>query len=118
MAAVTTWTGREANALRQALRMSVAGFAEHLGAARRTVAKWSSQGDKIHLRADMQAALDTVLARATPDVRERFEAMAKRVPAVHGRIPRRCPSPTRTSILAQAAFTTSTRTATCGAEIS
>jgi hypothetical protein len=77
MAAVTTWTGREANALRQALRMSVTGFAEHLGAARRTVAKWSSQGDKIHLRADMQAALDTVLARATPDVRERFEALMK-----------------------------------------
>lgn len=77
MAAVTTWTGREANALRQALRMSVAGFAEHLGAARRTVAKWSSQGDKIHLRADMQAALDTVLARATPDVRERFEALVR-----------------------------------------
>ncbi|PWU56071.1 hypothetical protein DLJ47_07440 [Micromonospora sp. S4605] len=77
MAAVTTWTGREANALRRALRMSVTGFAEHLGAARRTVAKWSSQGDKIYLRADMQAALDTVLARATPDVRERFEALVR-----------------------------------------
>ncbi|MFG1955672.1 hypothetical protein [Micromonospora sp. NPDC048830] len=75
MAAVTTWTGREANALRQALRMSVTNFAEHLGAARRTVAKWSSQGEKVHLRADMQAALDTVLARATADVRERFEAL-------------------------------------------
>ncbi|PSK62369.1 hypothetical protein B0E53_05730 [Micromonospora sp. MH33] len=77
MAAVTTWTGREANALRRALRMSVTSFAEHLGAARRTVAKWSSQGDKIYLRADMQAALDTVLARATPDVRERFEALVR-----------------------------------------
>ncbi|MEV1331174.1 hypothetical protein AB0J20_16535 [Micromonospora costi] len=77
MAAVTTWTGREANALRRALRMSVTGFAEHLGAARRTVAKWSSQGDKVRLRADMQAALDTVLARATPDVRERFETLVR-----------------------------------------
>ncbi|OZV82911.1 hypothetical protein CA850_05155 [Micromonospora echinospora] len=75
MAPVTTWTGREANALRQALRMSVTAFAEHLGAARRTVAKWSSQGDRILPRADMQAALDTVLARATSDVRERFEAL-------------------------------------------
>ncbi|TCB95663.1 hypothetical protein E0H26_19625 [Micromonospora zingiberis] len=75
MAAVTTWTGREANALRKALRMSVTAFAEHLGAARRTVAKWSSRGDKVLPRADMQAALDTVLARATPDVRERFEAL-------------------------------------------
>ncbi|WP_446213032.1 hypothetical protein [Micromonospora sp. IBSANI012] len=77
MAAVPTWTGREANALRQALRMSVTGFAEHLGAARRTVAKWSSQGNKVHLRADMQAALDTVLARTTPDVRERFAALVR-----------------------------------------
>ncbi|WP_433532751.1 hypothetical protein ACQPYA_12535 [Micromonospora sp. CA-263727] len=75
MAPVTTWTGREANALRNALRMSVTAFAEHLGAARRTVAKWSSQGDKVLPRADMQAALDTVLARATPDARERFEAL-------------------------------------------
>ncbi|MDG4792834.1 hypothetical protein [Micromonospora sp. WMMD1082] len=75
MAAVTTWTGRDANALRKALRMSVTAFAEHLGAARRTVAKWSSQGYKVIPRADMQAALDTVLARATPDVRERFEAL-------------------------------------------
>ncbi|MBX7268666.1 hypothetical protein KIF24_23350 [Micromonospora sp. Llam7] len=75
MAPVTTWTGREANALRNALRMSVTAFAEHLGAARRTVAKWSSQGGKVLPRADMQAALDTVLARATPDARERFEAL-------------------------------------------
>ncbi|MEU4716199.1 hypothetical protein AB0F73_21470 [Micromonospora purpureochromogenes] len=66
MAAVTTWTGREANALRQALRMSVTGFAEHLGAARRTVAKWSSQGNKVHLRADMQAALDLPTAGCSP----------------------------------------------------
>ncbi|MFF0719356.1 hypothetical protein [Micromonospora sp. NPDC003816] len=75
MAPVTTWTGREANALRNALRMSVTAFAEHLGAARRTVAKWSSQGDRILLRADMQAALDTVLTRATPEARERFGAL-------------------------------------------
>lgn len=75
MAMVTTWTGRDANALRSALRMSVTAFAEHLGAARRTVAKWSSQGDKVLPRADMQAALDTVLSRAKPEVRERFEAL-------------------------------------------
>lgn len=75
MATVTTWTGRDANALRHALRMSMTGFAEHLGAARRTVAKWSSQGDKVLPRADMQAALDTVLSRATPEARARFEAL-------------------------------------------
>ncbi|MEV0427162.1 hypothetical protein [Micromonospora sp. NPDC050495] len=75
MATVTTWTGQDANALRNALRMSVTAFAEHLGVARRTVAKWSSQGDKVLPRADMQAALDTVLSRAAPEVRERFEAL-------------------------------------------
>ncbi|PMR61902.1 hypothetical protein C1A38_06350 [Verrucosispora sp. ts21] len=75
MATVTTWTGQDANALRNALRMSVTAFAEHLGVARRTVAKWSSRGDKVLPRADMQAALDTVLSRATPEVRERFEAL-------------------------------------------
>ncbi len=75
MATVTTWTGQDANALRNALRMSVTAFAEHLGAARRTVAKWSSQGEQVLPRADMQAALDTVLSRATPEVRERFEAL-------------------------------------------
>ncbi|MFD2763382.1 hypothetical protein [Micromonospora eburnea] len=75
MATVTTWTGQDATALRNALRMSVTAFAEHLGAARRTVAKWSSQGSNVLPRADMQAALDTVLARATPEVRERFEAL-------------------------------------------
>ncbi|MGX7672994.1 hypothetical protein [Plantactinospora sp. DSM 117369] len=75
MATVTNWTGQDANALRRALRMSVTGFAEYLGAARRTVAKWSSQGETIQLRADMQTALDTVLARAAPDVLERFEAL-------------------------------------------
>ncbi|WP_434739289.1 hypothetical protein [Micromonospora sp. SH-82] len=75
MAPVTTWTGREATALRQALRMSVTAFAEHLGAARRTVAKWSSQGGSVVPRADMQAALDTVLTRATPDEQGRFNAL-------------------------------------------
>ncbi|WFE96692.1 hypothetical protein [Micromonospora sp. WMMD987] len=75
MTPITTWTGRDATALRQAARMSVTAFAEHLGAARRTVAKWSSQGDNVLPRADMQAALDTVLTRATPEVRERFAAL-------------------------------------------
>lgn len=75
MTTLTTWTGRDANALRHALRMSMTGFAEHLGAARRTVAKWSSQGDKVLPRADMQAALDTVLSRAAPEARARFEVL-------------------------------------------
>ncbi|MFY1632823.1 hypothetical protein ACN27F_05955 [Solwaraspora sp. WMMB335] len=72
MTTVSAWTGWEANALRKALRMSVTDFAEHLGAARRTVAKWSSRGRDIQLRAEMQAALDTVLAQASAEARQRF----------------------------------------------
>lgn len=72
MSTVSTWTGWEANALRKALRMSVTEFAAHVGVARRTAAKWSSQGRDIVLRAEMQAALDTVLVRSGVDVRERF----------------------------------------------
>lgn len=75
MTTVTTWSGWEASALRKALRMSGADFAEHLGVARRTVAKWSSRGRDIHLRTEMQAALDTALARASPEARERFERL-------------------------------------------
>ncbi|WP_213456029.1 hypothetical protein [Rhizomonospora bruguierae] len=75
MTTVVMWTGWEANALRKALRMSVTDFAEHLGAARRTVATWSSRGRGVQLRADMQAALDTVLMRAAPEVKERFEKL-------------------------------------------
>ena len=75
MTTITTWTGWEANALRKALRMSVTDFAEHLGVARRTAAKWSSRGSDIQLRTQMQAALDTVLGRAPADVRERFEQL-------------------------------------------
>ena len=75
MATVTTWTGLEANALRHALRMSVTDFAAHLGAARRTVVKWGSRGVGIRPCHEMQLALDTVLVRASDDVRERFEDM-------------------------------------------
>ncbi|GAB1691898.1 hypothetical protein [Krasilnikovia sp. M28-CT-15] len=88
MTTVTTWTGWEANALRKALRMSVTDFAEHVGAARRTVAKWSCRGRDIQLRPEMQAALDTVLGRAPEETQERFAQLrlagvdAASVPAV------------------------------------
>ena len=44
---VTVWSGRETLALRTALRMTVEAFAEHLGVAVRTVAKWEALGPKI-----------------------------------------------------------------------
>ncbi|GAA2018694.1 hypothetical protein GCM10009839_13630 [Catenulispora yoronensis] len=76
MAEVRSWTGLEALALRKALRDSVRGFAERLGVAPRTVGKWGQLLASTTPYPDTQAILDTVLARAEPEVRLRFEAMA------------------------------------------
>jgi len=55
--------------------MSVHAFAEHLGVSDRMVSKWEAGGDEIYPRAGNQAALDTSLAMAGPEVRARFERM-------------------------------------------
>ncbi|MCX4764136.1 hypothetical protein OG562_24885 [Streptomyces sp. NBC_01275] len=75
MVSVQQWTGREASALRAALRMSTRAFAEHLGVALRTVAKWESLGAETQPRPDTQAILDTALARADGAAHARFEAV-------------------------------------------
>lgn len=72
MATVSVWTGREARALRLALRMSVRGFAECLGVAVRTVTKWETGRVAIRPRPDSQAILDTVLSRADTEAQARF----------------------------------------------
>ena len=64
MTAVGSWTGREARALRQALRLSVRAFAEHLDVAPRTVSKWEQLGQATRPYPDQQALLDTALDRA------------------------------------------------------
>ncbi|MER6572303.1 hypothetical protein ABT288_40565 [Streptomyces sp. NPDC001093] len=75
MVSVQQWTGREASALRAALRMSTRAFAEHLGVALRTVAKWESLGAETQPRPDTQAILDTALARADSATQARFETL-------------------------------------------
>ncbi|WP_328830845.1 hypothetical protein OHT77_25860 [Streptomyces sp. NBC_00252] len=75
MVGVRQWTGREASVLRAALRMSMRAFAEHLGVALRTVAKWESLGAETQPRPDTQAILDTALARADAAAHARFEAV-------------------------------------------
>lgn len=77
---VVSWTGVEARALRLATRMTVETFAERLGAGVRTVANWESRGASISPQPDMQAALDTLLARASADVHDRFRLMIEAVP--------------------------------------
>ncbi|MFJ9898535.1 helix-turn-helix domain-containing protein [Streptomyces sp. NPDC091280] len=75
MVSVRQWTGREASVLRAALRMSMRAFAEHLGVALRTVAKWESLGAETQPRPDTQAILDTALARADAAAHAWFEAV-------------------------------------------
>lgn len=78
------WSGRETRALREALRMSVRGFAAHLGVSDRTVSKWEAGGEQLTPLPDSQALLDTALERAGAAVQERFrDALSDpRVPRV------------------------------------
>jgi hypothetical protein len=73
---VEVWTGRHAQALRLALRMTNEGFAAHLGTAVRTVAKWNSTPDLVPVT-ELQRALDTALARSADDARQRFSELAR-----------------------------------------
>ncbi|WP_411574222.1 NB-ARC domain-containing protein [Streptomyces fradiae] len=72
MATVQRWTGREARALRLAMRRSVRGFASYLSVSDRTVSNWEARGEEIVLAPDSQALLDTALERSDTGVRKRF----------------------------------------------
>ncbi|GAA4009999.1 hypothetical protein GCM10022247_35180 [Allokutzneria multivorans] len=72
--AVAKWTGREARALRDVLRMNADVFAEHLGIGPRAVSEWDRRGSDIVPRFEMQSALDTALAQATEAERHAFYA--------------------------------------------
>lgn len=69
---IVKWSGVEARALRLARRMSVRQFARHLGFNDAAVANWESRGSEARLRHHTQEVLDTDLARAPDDVRQRF----------------------------------------------
>ncbi|MDT0459373.1 SUMF1/EgtB/PvdO family nonheme iron enzyme [Streptomyces sp. DSM 41527] len=69
---VARWTGREINALREAMRKTVRGFAAAIGVSDRMVSKWEKGGENITPRPGNQAALDTLLTRSGLEVQERF----------------------------------------------
>lgn len=73
MTAVRAWTGREACALRAAMRLSIRDFAELLGVGFRTATKWQARGDDVCLRPGTQSVLDTALERASDEARARLE---------------------------------------------
>lgn len=61
MQVISSWTGRHADALRQALRMTNESFADYLGVAVRTVAYWRQRPDTIpqqHMQEILDAALE------------------------------------------------------------
>jgi hypothetical protein len=68
---ITQWTGREARALRLALRMTYIEFAAYLGVGERTVAYWHTRPWMVPVP-ELQRALDTVLDRAPAPARERL----------------------------------------------
>lgn len=82
---VRQWTGREANELRCAARMSVRSFAEYLGVSARAVSRWAKLGSDTVPRPHMQAILDTALARADEPTQRRFDAFLTRTDAQHTR---------------------------------
>lgn len=75
MASVARWSGREAKALRRALRLSIRDFAASLGIGIRTVTKWEALDADTTPRPHMQAILDTTLAQANADAKLRFELL-------------------------------------------
>lgn len=74
MDVVTGWTGRTASALQAALRMSNVDFARHLDIGLRTVQDWHDDPG-LRPRPEKQGLLDSALAMASPDVRERFAVL-------------------------------------------
>ncbi|MGW4214503.1 transcriptional regulator [Lentzea sp. NPDC004789] len=65
------WTGADACALQDALRLSQEGFADHLGVHWRTVGNWHKKPSS-RPKSELQQALDTALERAPDEVKARF----------------------------------------------
>jgi transcriptional regulator with XRE-family HTH domain len=78
--AVDRWSGRETRILRGALRLSVRAFAEDLGVSPRTVSKWEAGGSAHHPCSELQAALDTMLRRASEEDQSRFTRGIEQAP--------------------------------------
>jgi tetratricopeptide (TPR) repeat protein len=79
MQVIATWTGGDADLLRQSLRMTNESFAEYLGVAVRTVANWRKQPEIIPKPA-IQETLDAALERAPDRAKAQFTLLAE-----HGR---------------------------------
>lgn len=77
MDVIDIWTGRHANALLKAMRLSNERFADRLGIGVRTVAKWNAHPE-LEPTPELQQVLDTVLSQAPSDVKARFALILAR----------------------------------------
>ncbi|MFF7577541.1 hypothetical protein ACFZBE_21565 [Streptomyces sp. NPDC008061] len=73
---ITRWTGRHAYALQRAYRKTNEQFAEQLGVASRTVARWHCD-DPVFPRNEIQQVLDLALAGASVAVKARFVELTR-----------------------------------------
>ena len=80
MQVVAKWTGTSADALREALRMTIEQFAVELGAVPRTVSGWREHPER-NPRPAIQEALDALLERASDRAKAQFAALAGAAPA-------------------------------------
>ena len=71
MQVIAQWTGGQADALRQALRMTNESFAGHLGVAVRTVAYWRNRPGMTP-QPQMQDVLDAALEQAPDHAKAQF----------------------------------------------
>lgn len=79
MDVVSTWTGRTACLLQQAMRMTNEAFADRLGISERTVSRWHANPGMTH-RTEVQQILDIAYREAGEEVQRRF-ALLVRPPA-------------------------------------
>lgn len=68
---IFTWHGKEANALRLALRMTQEQFSEFLGPSVRTISRWST-APEARISRETQEALDVAYDRLSPRQVQRF----------------------------------------------
>ncbi|MFG3157294.1 XRE family transcriptional regulator [Streptomyces sp. NPDC048219] len=75
MAVIVKWTGREAAALGEALRMSIRAYASHLGVNPATVQKWRNRGRDLELMPETAEMLDVALRQCPEDVVAKFRVL-------------------------------------------
>lgn len=74
MQVIASWTGGQADALRQAMRMTNESFAEYLGVAVRTVAYWRNRPGMTP-QPQMQEVLDAALEQAHDRAKAKFSLL-------------------------------------------